>query len=49
MRNFNGVGVRREVDSIMDEGENLVEVHNVNHITWLDDDFLYNRKKSLEL
>ena len=50
VRNFNGVGVRRrEVDSVMDEIENLVEVHDVKHITWLDDDFLYNRKKSLEL
>ncbi|MDA9991311.1 cobalamin-dependent protein, partial [Paracoccaceae bacterium] len=50
VRNFNGIGVRRRsVQSVIDELRLLKEDYGIGHIMWLDDDFLYDRRKSLEL
>lgn len=50
VRNFNGKGVRgRCVESVIDELKILKFEHGVNHIMWLDDDLLYNEKRSIEL
>ena len=50
VRNFNGVGVRRRtIDSVIEELKILKFEHGIDHIMWLDDDFLYNRKESLML
>lgn len=50
VRNFNGVGVRRRsVQSVIDELLMLRYDHDVRHIMWLDDDFLYDRAESLKL
>lgn len=50
VRNFNGVGVRgRSVQSVIDELLVLQNDYGVGHIMWLDDDFLYNPTRSLEL
>ena len=50
VRNFNGANVRhRPVSSVVDELLHLRDEYGVNHIMWLDDDFLYNHKRSLNL
>jgi len=50
VRNFNGVGVRhRSVQSIIDELLILRNEYQIGHIMWLDDDFLHDRKKTLQL
>ena len=50
VRNFNGVGVRqRSIPSIIEELRRLRDEHNIGHIMWLDDDFLYNGKRAIEL
>ena len=50
VRNFNGVGVRRRtVDSVIEELKVLKFEHGIDHVMWLDDDFLYNKKESLML
>jgi len=50
VRTFNGVGVRRrEVESVIEELKILKYEYNINHIMWLDDDFLYNSKESIRL
>ena len=50
VRNFNGMGVRtRSVQSVIDELLRLRHDYGVGHIMWLDDDFLYNPKRTLEL
>lgn len=50
VRNFNGVGVRRRsVDSVIDELSMLKNDFGVNHIMWLDDDFLYDKKEAYNL
>lgn len=50
VRNFNGVGVRRRsVDSVIDELKLLRNEYGIDHVMWLDDDFLYDRNASLEL
>ena len=50
VRNFNGVGVRRRsVESVIDELKMLKNEYGIGHIMWLDDDFLYNHKESLNL
>jgi len=50
VRSFNGVGVRRRtVDSVIEELKILKFEHGIDHVMWLDDDFLYNRKESLML
>ena len=50
VRNFNGPGVRhRSVQSIIDELAMLREEYQIGHVMWLDDDFLHDRKKTLEL
>lgn len=50
VRNFNGKGVRgRCIESVINELKILKYEHGVNHIMWLDDDLLYNEKRSIEL
>ncbi|MHA1598895.1 MAG: B12-binding domain-containing radical SAM protein, partial [Alphaproteobacteria bacterium] len=50
VRNFNGLSVRRRsAASVVDEMLMLRDNFGIEHIMWLDDDFLYNRDQSLEL
>ena len=50
VRNFNGAGVRsRSVESVIEELLILRNEHGVDHVMWLDDDFLYDKKRSLQL
>jgi radical SAM superfamily enzyme YgiQ (UPF0313 family) len=50
VRNFNGLGVRgRSVQSVIDELLMLRQEHGVGHIMWLDDDFLNDHERALEL
>lgn len=50
VRSFNGVGVRRkDIDTVVEELKILRYEHGVDHIMWLDDDFLFNHKASIEL
>ena len=48
VRNFNGAGVRsRSIETAIQEMKRLKEDFGVKHIMWLDDDFLYDKKKSV--
>jgi radical SAM superfamily enzyme YgiQ (UPF0313 family) len=50
VHSFNGAGVRvRAVSSVVDEMAKLEEVYGIDHIVWLDDDFLFHKAHSLEL
>tara|TARA_X000000368_G_scaffold403180_1_gene377878 strand:- start:924 stop:2744 length:1821 start_codon:yes stop_codon:yes gene_type:complete len=50
VRNFNGKGVRTKTpDTVVDELILLKEKYSINHITWLDDDLLYDTDLTLEL
>ncbi len=50
VRSFNGVKVRqRSVQSVIDELLYLRHEQNIKHIMWLDDDLLYNTKRTIEL
>tara|TARA_B100001123_G_C15314870_1_gene1025763 strand:+ start:1237 stop:3123 length:1887 start_codon:yes stop_codon:yes gene_type:complete len=50
VRTFNGVGVRRrEVSSVIEELKILKSEYDIDHVMWLDDDFLYNEKESMNL
>lgn len=50
VRNFNGEGVRRRgVDSVVDELLLLQNDYGVQHIMWLDDDFLFDRRETVAL
>ncbi len=50
VRNFNGVGVRqRSIESVIEELVILKEDYGIGHITWLDDDLLYDEKRSIRL
>lgn len=50
VRNFNGKGVRvKGTDTIISELKELKEKYNINHITWLDDDLLYDKQLTYEL
>jgi len=50
VRNFNGESVRsRSVQSVIDELLLLRHEHGVNHIMWLDDDFLHDHKRAMKL
>ena len=50
VRNFNGVGVRhRSVQSVIDELIMLRDKYDIDHIMWLDDDFLHDYKRTLRL
>lgn len=50
VRNFNGVGVRtRSVKSVVEELLLLRQKYEIDHIMWLDDDFLFNPTRALEL
>ena len=50
VRNFNGLGLRtRSINSVIEELKKLRFEYNINHFLWLDDDFLYNKPKSIKL
>ncbi len=50
VRTFNGVGVRRrEVSYVLEELKILKNEYGIDHVMWLDDDFLYNPKESINL
>ena len=50
VRSFNGVGVRRRsVEATLDELSALREQYDVGHLMWLDDDFLYDKRRAIEL
>lgn len=50
VRNFNGLGVRcRNVESVLDEIEDLRDRHGIQHITWLDDDLFFDEKRAIKL
>lgn len=47
---FNGPGVRmRSIKSVANEIELLVQKYGIKHITWLDDDLLFNKQRTLDL
>lgn len=49
VRFFNGPGVRnREIDDVLKEIRDIKD-RGITHITWLDDDLLFDRAASLEL
>lgn len=48
--NFNGKKVRsRSIASVLEEIEFLTKRYGVNHISWLDDDLLFNAERAVEL
>jgi radical SAM superfamily enzyme YgiQ (UPF0313 family) len=50
VRNFNGMSVRtRSVQSVIDELLMLRNEYGIDHVMWLDDDFLYDHKRTLLL
>lgn len=50
VRNFNGKGVRvKSTDTVINELKNLKEKYGINHITWLDDDLLFDKEQTYEL
>ena len=50
VRNFNGIGVRhRSISSIIDELVMLRDEYGIEHVMWLDDDFLHGKKRIMEL
>lgn len=50
VREFNGLGVvSRSVKSVVDEIQFLKETYGISHIMWLDDDLLYDPKRTLNL
>jgi radical SAM superfamily enzyme YgiQ (UPF0313 family) len=50
VRNFNGRGVRgREISSVVEELKILKYEYGINHVMWLDDDLLFDRRKSIAL
>ncbi len=50
VRNFNGVEVRhRSVKSVIDELIMLRDKYLIDHVMWLDDDFLHDAKRTLQL
>ena len=50
VRNFNGKGVRaKSVQTVIDELKGLKEGYGINHITWLDDDLLFDTDRTLSL
>ncbi len=50
VRSFNGVKVRqRSVQSAIDELLYLRDKQKISHVMWLDDDLLYNTKRTMEL
>ena len=50
VRNFNGPGVRqRDVASVIDELDVLVNDHGIGHIMWLDDDLFKDHGRAVDL
>lgn len=50
VRDFNGFGIRqRPVQSVVDEIKYLVREKGIKHIDWLDDDLLWDPKRTVEL
>ncbi|OGM99394.1 MAG: hypothetical protein A2817_03320 [Candidatus Yanofskybacteria bacterium RIFCSPHIGHO2_01_FULL_39_8b] len=47
---FNGPGVRgRSAENVLDEIEELHHRYGIQHITWLDDDLLFDKNRALKL
>ena len=50
VRNFNGFGLRqRTVQDVIDELKYLVQERGIRYIDWLDDDLLWDPKRTVEL
>ena len=50
VRNFNGKGVRvKSTDTVINELKVLKNNYGINHITWLDDDLLFDKEQTYEL
>lgn len=50
VRSFNGRGVRhRSVESVIDELIELREKYSIDHVMWLDDDFLHDTQRTIRL
>ncbi len=50
VRNFNGFGLRqRTVQDVIDELKYLVQERGIRYIDWLDDDLLWDPKRTIEL
>ena len=50
VRNFNGKGVRvKSTDTVINELKILKEKYGISHITWLDDDLLFDKEQTYEL
>ncbi len=50
VRNFNGKGVRvKSADTVINELKHLKDKYGINHITWLDDDLLFDKELTYEL
>jgi radical SAM superfamily enzyme YgiQ (UPF0313 family) len=50
VRNFNGFGLRqRDVQDVVDEIKYLVQEKGVHYIDWLDDDLLWDPKRTVDL
>lgn len=50
VRNFNGFGLRqRPVQQVIDEVKYLAEEKGIRHFDWLDDDLLWDPKRTVEL
>ncbi|MBT4769038.1 MAG: radical SAM protein [Rhodospirillaceae bacterium] len=50
VRNFNGMGVRqRDVSSVIDELELLVNEYGIGHVMWLDDDLLKDEARAISM
>jgi len=50
VRNFNGMGVRqRDISSVIDELELLVNEYGIGHVMWLDDDLLKDESRAIAM
>ncbi len=50
VRNFNGKGIRlRSIDTLREELDHLYFNHNIRHVDWLDDDFLFDKNHTRAL
>ncbi len=50
VRYFNGMGVRtRNASDVVEEIERMVNRYGIKHITWLDDDLLFDERRTVAL
>ena len=50
VRNFNGKSVRaRDLNTVIKEITGLKNDHKIDHIVWIDDDLLYDQRRSIDL